>query len=305
MKLFVTGVNGQLGYDVVCEAIKRGYNVIASDISVDYNGIMKLPSKNLKYLPLDITNSEHVRKTLLHEKPKVVIHCAAWTAVDAAEEIVNYLKVYQVNVEGTKNIADACKLLDCKMIYISTDYVFDGQGQEAWEPDCKNFKPLNEYGKSKLMGEQIVSQSLEKFYIVRTSWVFGLNGNNFIKTMLKVGKKNETVRVVNDQIGSPTYTFELARLLIDMSETEKFGFYHATNSGEYISWYDFCCEIYKIANYTTKVIPVSTEEYGISKAKRPFNSRMDKNKLIKNGFKELPYWKESLMDYFEKLNLEK
>ena len=300
MKIFVTGVNGQLGYDVVNESLNRGYKVVSSDVSNCYSGLNELQS-GASYVSLDITDSKAVKDVIVREIPDVVVHCAAWTAVDAAEESENIQKAYDVNAIGTKNIAEACKIANCKMIYISTDYVFDGQGENPWNADFKGFKPLNQYGKTKLQGERFVEEILEKYYIVRISWVFGLNGNNFVKTMLKVGKNHDVVRVVNDQIGSPTYTFDLSKLLIDMAEVEKYGYYHATNSGEYISWYDFCCEIYRLANYNTKVIPVTTEEYGKTKAQRPFNSRLDKSKLLKNGFKELPHWKQSLNDYLNKI----
>ena len=251
---------------------------------------------------MDITQRDAVRNILLSEKPDVVVHCAAWTAVDAAEDADNSQKVYEINAQGTKHIAECCQALDCKMIYISTDYVFDGQGSDPWEADCKAYKPLSVYGDSKLKGEQHVAQLVNKFYIVRIAWVFGLNGNNFVKTMLNVGKKYDTVRVVNDQIGTPTYTFDLSRLLLDMAQADKYGYYHATNEGGYISWYDFCCEIYKLAGYKTKILPVTTEEYGLSKAKRPFNSRLDKSALLKNGFDMLPHWKDALADYLSKLH---
>ena len=238
---------------------------------------------------------------MLQVKPDVVVHCAAWTAVDLAEDEDKQEKVRAINAYGTQHIADACKKLDCKVIYISTDYVFDGQGEEPWKPDCKDYKPLNVYGQTKLEGELAISQTLTKYFIVRIAWVFGLNGKNFIKTMLQVGKKHDEVRVVNDQIGTPTYTLDLARLLIDMAETEKYGYYHATNEGGYISWYDFTCEIFRQAGYQTKVTPVTTQEYGISKAARPFNSRLDKSKLAENGFEPLPTWQDALARYLEEL----
>ena len=301
MKIFITGVNGQLGYDVACEAIRRGCTVIVSDITEKYNDANTFPEASVSYVPMDITKEDEVKSIVLKEAPDVVVHCAAWTAVDAAEEPENSKKVYAINALGTKYIAECCKALNCKMIYISTDYVFDGQGNIPWKEDCISYKPLNQYGKSKLEGELFVAGIVEKYYIVRIAWVFGLNGNNFVKTMLNVGKKYETVRVVNDQIGTPTYTFDLAKLLLDMAEQEKYGYYHATNSGGYISWYDFCCEIYRLAGYTTKVIPVTTQEYGLSKAQRPYNSRLDKSKLQGNGFHQLPHWREALLDYLGKL----
>ena len=285
MKALVTGVKGQLGFDVVKELEKRGYDAVGVDIE-----------------EMDITDAESVNKVITDAAPDVVIHCAAWTAVDAAEDEENIPKVRAVNVTGTQNIADVCKKLDCKMIYISTDYVFNGQGTEPWQPDCKDYAPLCVYGQTKLEGELAVSQILDKYFIVRIAWVFGKNGNNFIKTMLNVGKKYDTVRVVNDQIGTPSYTYDLARLLVDMAETEKYGYYHATNEGGYISWYDFTCEIFRQAGYTTKVVPVTTEEYGLSKAKRPFNSRLDKSKLAENGFKPLPSWQDALERYLKEIN---
>ena len=294
MKVFVTGVGGQLGYDVMNELKKRGYDCVGSDI------IEKLDDH---YVQLDITDKSAVEKVLSEMKPDAVIHCAAWTAVDAAEDEENRPKVYAVNVVGTRNIAEVCRQLDCKMIYISTDYVFDGQGAEPWAADCKDYAPLNYYGKTKLEGEQAVAALLKKFFIVRIAWVFGVNGNNFIKTMINVGKKYDMVRVVNDQIGTPTYTYDLARLLVDMVQTEKYGYYHATNEGGFISWYDFCCEIYKQYGLDTKVIPVSTAEYGMSKAARPFNSRLDKSKLIEVGFEPLPDWRDAVKRYLEEAKL--
>lgn len=296
MKVFVTGVRGQLGYDVMNELGKRGHEAIGSDIQIKEK--ITLP---YQYVQLDITDAQAVSKVIAEIKPVAVIHCAAWTAVDAAEEEENKAKVFAINVDGTKNITEACKKLDCKMMYISTDYVFNGQGTEPWQPDCNEYAPLNVYGESKLQGELAVAKALEKYFIVRIAWVFGKNGNNFIKTMLNVGKKFDTLRVVNDQIGTPTYTFDLAKLLVDMIETEKYGYYHATNEGSYISWYDFACEIFKQAGYATKVVPVTTEEYGLSKAKRPFNSRLDKSKLIEKGFEPLPDWKDALRRYLKEI----
>ena len=288
MKLFVTGAAGQLGYDIIKEAEKRGHQAIGTDLGERWNG-----------LQMDIMDANAVSRTIREINPDIVYHCAAWTAVDAAEDAREI--VFKVNAQGTKNIADACKETGCKMVYISTDYVFDGQGTEPWQPDCKNYAPLNVYGQSKLAGEEAVSRTLDKYFIVRIAWVFGVNGNNFIKTMLNVGKKYDTLRVVNDQIGTPTYTYDLARLLVDMGETEKYGYYHATNEGGYISWYDFACEIFRQAGYTTTVIPVTTEEYGLSKAARPFNSRLDKSKLTENGFERLPDWKDALGRYIKEI----
>ena len=301
-RVFVTGVNGQLGHDVSNELSKRGYVVLASDISKEYNGIDKNINYN-KYYSLDITNKEAVDKIIEETRPDVIIHCAAWTAVDLAEEETNKPKVYAINVEGTRNIAEACKKIDAKMLYLSTDYVFNGEGNSPWKTDDKDYSPLNYYGKTKLEGEIAVSSILDKYFIVRIAWVFGLNGNNFIKTMIKVGKTHNEVRVVNDQIGTPTYTFDLARLLVDMIETDKYGYYHVTNEGSYISWYDFTKEIYKQYGLDTKVIPVSTLEYGLSKAKRPYNSRLDKSKLKENGFEPLPDYKDAISRYLKEANL--
>lgn len=302
MKVLVTGVAGQLGHDVMNELAKRGYDGIGTDIADSYSGVQDNTAiVGMPYVRLDITNAQSVEKTIKEIKPDVVVHCAAWTAVNAAEDEENRDKVFAVNVEGTKNIARICKEIDAKMVYTSTDYVFDGQGTETWKPDCKEYAPLNIYGQSKLDGEFAVSEILNKYFIVRIAWVFGTNGNNFIKTMLKVGKKFDTIRVVNDQIGTPTYTYDLARLLVDMIETDKYGYYHATNEGGYISWYDFACEIFRQAGYSTNVNPVTTEEYGISKAKRPFNSRLDKTKLVENGFTPLPDWQDALKRYLDEI----
>ena len=294
MKVFVTGVGGQLGYDVMNELAARGYECFGSDV---------LPKEKItlpyNYIQLDITKQEDVEKVIGQLAPDVIVHCAAWTAVDAAEEEENKPKVMAINAMGTQYIAKACKKIDCKLVYISTDYVFNGEGTEPWDADCKEYAPLNVYGMSKLLGEKAVAEILSKYFIVRIAWVFGKNGNNFIKTMLNVGKKYDTLRVVNDQVGTPTYTFDLARLLVDMLETDKYGYYHATNEGGYISWYDFACEIFKQAGYNTKVVPVTTAEYGLSKANRPFNSRLDKSKLVLNGFKPLPDWKDALKRYLE------
>lgn len=303
MKVLVTGVAGQLGHDVMNELHKRGYEGVGSDIAPKYSGADDGTAvTKMDYVQMDITNSEEVTETIKKVNPDVVVHCAAWTAVDLAEESENKDKVMAINVGGTENIAKVCKELDCKMVYISTDYVFDGYGTRPWEEDCKDYAPLNVYGESKLMGEKVVSLNLEKYFIVRIAWVFGVNGNNFIKTMLKVGKKFDTLKVVNDQIGTPTYTYDLSRLLVDMIETDKYGYYHATNEGGYISWYDFACEIFKQAGYKTKVNPVTTEEYGVSKARRPFNSRLNKTKLVDNGFTPLPDWKDALNRYLKEID---
>ena len=302
MKIFVTGVAGQLVHDVMNELKKRGYDGVGSDVASAYTGIQDGSAvTEMPYISLDITDKAAVEKVLKEVQPDVVIHCAAWTAVDMAEDDDKVEKVRAVNATGTENIALVCKELNCKMVYISTDYVFDGQGETPWDPDCKEYKPMNVYGQTKLEGELAVSRNLDKYFIVRIAWVFGVNGKNFIKTMLNVGKTHDTVRVVNDQIGTPTYTYDLARLLIDMIETDKYGYYHATNEGGYISWYDFTCEIYRQAGYSTKVIPVTTEEYGMSKAARPFNSRLDKSKLVKNGFTPLPTWQDALSRYLKEI----
>lgn len=302
MKFFVTGVAGQLGHDVMNELAKRGYEGVGSDIAPQYSGAADGSSvTTMPYIGMDITDAKAVRETILSVKPDVVVHCAAWTAVDLAEDEDKKEKVYAINVKGTQNIADVCKELDCKVIYISTDYVFNGQGTEPWQPDCKDYQPLNVYGKTKLEGELAISNTVSKYFIVRIAWVFGLNGKNFIKTMLSVGKTHDEVRVVNDQIGTPTYTYDLSRLLVDMAETDKYGYYHATNEGGYISWYDFTCEIYKQAGLSTKVTPVTTAEYGVSKAARPFNSRLDKSKLTENGFKPLPTWQDALSRYLKEI----
>ena len=304
MKVFVTGVGGQLGHDVVNELTQRGYESIGSDIQPVYSGVDDGSAvTTVSYIQLDITNQEAVYTTIKEACPDVIVHCAAWTAVDAAEDEENREKVHTINAVGTQHIAEAAKAVDAKMIYISTDYVFDGQGERPWEPDDKCYAPLNVYGQSKLDGELAVSSTLDKYFIVRIAWVFGLNGKNFIKTMINVGKTHDTVRVVNDQIGTPTYTLDLARLLVDMAETEKYGYYHATNEGGYISWYDFCCEFYKHYGLQTNVVPVTTSEYGLSKAARPFNSRLEKSKLVEAGFKPLPTWQDAVSRYLKEAKL--
>lgn len=304
MKFFVTGVNGQLGHDVMNELHKRGHEGVGSDIQAAYRRVAdNLAVTTFPYVSLDITDKAAVMKAILDIRPDAVIHCAAWTAVDMAEDDDKVEKVREVNAGGTQNIAYACKSADCKMLYLSTDYVFDGQGTEPWQPDCKDCKPLNVYGKTKLEGELAVSSTLEKYFIVRIAWAFGTNGNNFVKTMINAGKTHDEVRVVNDQIGTPTYTFDLARLLVDMCETEKYGYYHATNEGGYISWYDFCCEFYRQYGLKTKVIPVTTAEFGLNKAARPVNSRLDKSKLEENGFTPLPAWQDAVSRYLKEAKL--
>ena len=293
MKVLVTGVAGQLGHDVMNELAKRGHEGVGSDLAAEYSGI---------------ADGSAVTKV----KPDAVVHCAAWTAVDLAEDDDKVDKVRSINAGGTKNIAEVCKKLDCKMVYLSTDYVFDGQGTKPWDPDCKTYQPLNVYGQTKLEGELAVSETLDKYFIVRIAWVFGVNGKNFIKTMLNVGKTHDTLKVVSDQVGTPTYTYDLARLLVDMIETDKYGYYHVTNEGGYISWYDFTKEIFRQAvelghtEYSEDrltVLPVTTAEYGLSKAKRPFNSRLDKSKLVKNGFTPLPTWQDALRRYLKEIGM--
>lgn len=294
MKFLVTGTGGQLGYDVMNELVKRGHEGVGTDILPSASGAWP-------YIQLDITDKAAVDQVIANIKPDAVIHCAAWTAVDAAEDPASQAKVRTINVDGTRNIAEACKKLDCKLTYLSTDYVFDGQGETPWQPDCKNYRPLNFYGQTKLEGELAVSGTVDKYFIVRIAWVFGKNGKNFIRTMLNLGKTHDILRVVSDQVGTPTYTYDLARLLVDMSETEAYGYYHATNEGGYISWYEFACEIFRQAGYQTKVIPVTTEEYGLSRAARPFNSRLDKHKLVESGFRPLPDWQDALKRYLKEI----
>ena len=291
-RIFITGANGQLGRDLVHEFTLRGIECVASDIQDKFSG-----EESCRYVKLDITDFDSVDRALNDTKPQRVIHCAAWTAVDAAEEEANRQKVYAVNVAGTENIAKACAKYDIIMTYISTDYIFDGKGTRPWQPDDDSYSPLNYYGETKLKGELAVKKYLKKFFIVRIAWVFGKNGNNFVRTMLKIAKTHDTLRVVNDQIGTPTYTPDLAKLLADINMTEKFGIYHATNEGGYISWYDFACEIFAQSGVSVNVIPVSTQEYGLSKAKRPYNSRLDKSKLVSSGFQPLPDWRDALRRY--------
>ena len=311
MKVLVTGVAGQLGHDVMNELAERGIEGIGSDIAPEYSGIADGTAvTKMPYIQMDITDEKAVSAKIKEVHPDVVVHCAAWTAVDLAEDEDKVAKVRAINAGGTRYIANVCKELDCKMVYISTDYVFDGQGETPWDPDCKDYKPLNVYGETKLEGELAVSETLEKYFIVRIAWVFGKNGKNFIKTMLNVAKTHDKLTVVNDQIGTPTYTFDLARLLVDMIGTEKYGYYHATNEGGYISWYDFTKEIFRQAvelgheEYSedrVSVAPVTTAEYGVSKAARPFNSRLDKSKLVKNGFTPLPTWQDALNRYLKEI----
>ena len=309
MKYFVTGVGGQLGHDVMNELAARGHEGVGSDIQPEYSGVQDGTAVcTMPYVQLDITDKEAVDRVISDVKPDVIVHCAAWTAVDLAEDDDKKELVHKINAEGTANIAEIAKKIDAKMVYISTDYVFNGQGETPWNPDCKDYAPLNVYGRSKLDGELAVSGTLSKYFIVRIAWVFGRNGKNFIKTMLRVGKGREFVTVVDDQIGTPTYTLDLSRLLVDMTETDKYGYYHATNSeaadGKYISWADFTEKIYAVAGYTTKVKRVTTAEYGLSKAARPYNSRLDKSKLIENGFKPLPTWEDAVERYVKELDLE-
>lgn len=295
MKVLVTGVAGQLGHDVMQELAKREIPAVGTDLK--------------EGIPLDITDEKAVHQVLQKEKPTVIIHCAAWTAVDLAEEEQNKKTVYAVNVTGTENLAKEAAVLGARFVYISTDYVFNGEGTTPWKPDCTEYAPLNYYGQTKWQGEQMVKQYLSSYFIVRIAWVFGLNGGNFIKTMLKVGKNHDRLTVVKDQIGTPTYTKDLARLLVDMIQTEKYGIYHATNEGGYISWYDFAAEIFRQAAVMDpaydeehlQVVPVTTEEYGVSKARRPFNSRLDRSKLVEQGFEPLPDWKDALARYIKEV----
>ena len=302
MKVLVTGVNGQLGHDLMNELARRNIESVGSDITPQYSGIKDgSAAGSAAYVQMDITDRDGVLDTIRNTGADVVMHCAAWTAVDAAEDEANRDKVYAVNAKGTDHIAEACKECDAKMLYLSTDYVFNGEGTEAWDPDCKDYAPLNYYGETKLEGEKAVSSRLEKYFIVRIAWVFGLNGKNFIKTMLGLADTHDSLRVVDDQIGTPTYTYDLAVLLVDMILTEKYGYYHATNEGGYISWADFAEAIMKEGGKSTVINRVTTEEYGLSKAKRPFNSRLDKSKLVKNGFTPLPDWKDALHRYLIEL----
>ncbi|WP_419894336.1 dTDP-4-dehydrorhamnose reductase [Ligilactobacillus salivarius] len=303
MKYFVTGVAGQLGHDVMNELNKRGYVGVGTDLAPEYAGIQDDSYvTTAEYVSLDITNNDEVQKIIEMVDPDVIVHCAAWTAVDAAEDEDKQAKVRAINVDGTQNIANAAKKIDAKMVYPSTDYVFDGQGKKPWKPDCKDYKPLNVYGQTKLDGELAVANTLDKYFIVRIAWVFGVNGANFIKTMLKLAENHDELTVVSDQIGTPTYTYDLARLLVDMTETDKYGYYHATNEGGYISWADFAKEIFKQSGKNVKVTPVTTAEYGVSKAARPFNSRLDKSKLVENGFDPLPTWQDALSRYLKIIN---
>ena len=309
MRVLVTGVGGQLGHDVMNELAGRGHEGIGSDLAEAYSGIQDDTAvTTMPYHAMDITNTMQVEKLFSEICPDAVIHCAAWTAVDAAEDEDNQDKVTRINETGTEAIAHACKKVGCKLLYLSTDYVFDGEGDTPWKPACKDYAPLNVYGRTKLGGELAVAEQLSRYFIVRIAWVFGVNGNNFIKTMLKIGKDHDRLTVVDDQIGTPTYTFDLARLLVDMIETEKYGYYHATNGGGYISWYEFAVEIFRQAaamgykEYDREhlsVEPVTTAEYGLSKARRPFNSRLDCSKLEDNGFEPLPEWKDALQRYLQ------
>lgn len=302
MKVYVTGVCGQLGHDVMNELAHREHEGIGSDLTPTYNGAQDGSAVcTMPYEQLDITDEAAVRKSLLRAQPDAVIHCAAWTAVDAAEELENQAKVHAINADSTRYIAQICRELGCKLMYISTDYVFDGQGEDPWQPDCKDYAPLNVYGQTKLEGELAVRELLTKYFIVRIAWVFGLSGNNFIRTMLRLGQTHSILRVVSDQVGTPTYTLDLARLLVDMIETDKYGTYHATNEGGYISWYDFACEIFRQAGLPVTVQPVTTAEYGLSTAARPFNSRLDKAKLVENGFVPLPDWRDALKRYLKEM----
>ena len=299
MKVLVTGVAGQLGHDVMNELAKRGHEGVGSDLAAEYSGIADGSAvTKMPYVSMDITDAAAVEMVLQEVKPDAVVHCAAWTAVDLAEDDDKVDKVRSINAGGTKNIAEVCKKLDCKMVYISTDYVFDGEGTRPWEPEDERH-PLNVYGQTKYEGELAVQNTLEKYFIVRISWVFGVNGKNFIKTMLNLGKTHDHLTVVNDQFGSPTYTYDLARLLVDMVLTDKYGIYHATNEG-ICNWYGFACEIFRQAGMKVDVAPVPASEYP-TKAKRPENSRMSKAKLTENGFVRLPSWQDALERYLREI----
>ena len=347
MKVLVTGVAGQLGHDVMNELAQRGIEGTGTDLAPEYAGVQDGSAvTRMPYISLDITDEAAVAEAVSGAAPDAIVHCAAWTAVDAAEDEDKRDLVRRVNVDGTQNLASAAKRAGAKMVYLSTDYVFDGQGTRPWEPDDKNYSPLNVYGQTKLDGEKAVSGTLDKYFIVRIAWVFGRSGKNYIRTMLNIGKDHEELRIVSDQIGTPTYTFDLASLLVDMIQTERYGYYHATNAelsadlagfnengdrmpGEcgaeeaslycfteegtktgYISWYDFSREIFRIAaslgheEYDSahlRLIPVTTQEYGLSKARRPFNSRLDKRKLAENGFAMLPDWRDAAERYIREL----
>lgn len=311
MKVLVTGVCGQLGHDVMNELAKRGITGVGTGLEGEYSGVQDgTPVCTMPYLSLDITKREQVEGIFAEQKPDVVVHCAAWTAVDAAEDEDKQETVELVNVLGTKHIAECCKKQNAKLVYLSTDYVFDGQGDAPWQPDCKDYAPLNVYGRTKLAGEKAVADLMEKYFIVRIAWVFGVNGGNFIKTMLRLGETHEELKVVNDQIGTPTYTYDLARLLVDMILTDKYGYYHVTNEGAYISWYEFAVEIFRqavakgkdcYAENNLTVRPVTTAEYGVSKAKRPSNSRLERGKLVAQGFTPLPDWRDALARYLEEI----
>lgn len=296
MRVLVTGVAGQLGYDVVNELKSRGFFTIGTDIRKQED--IKNKAQYNQYIELDICDSFRVTETVRQAKPDAIIHCAAWTDVDGAEDPKNKPFVSMINVLGTDNLVKIAKDIKAKFLYISTDYVFNGEGIRPWNADDNNFSPLNYYGETKLKGEFAVAKQLDWFFIVRVAWVFGVNGKNFVKTMLSLAQKGyKEIRVVNDQIGTPTYTSDLARLLVDMIQTEKYGYYNATNEGGYISWADFAEETFSIAKYDVKVKRVTTEEYGVSLAKRPLNSRLDKGKLLKNGFVLLPDWRNALRRY--------
>ena len=284
MRILVTGAEGQLGSDLVSFLEKRGHCVIPTDIE-----------------QLDVTDEKATADFICAVSPDAVIHCAAWTAVDAAEDIDNVEKVYKINAAGTMNVASACKALDCKLLYLSTDYVFGNDGFELLDPDNKDFEPQSVYAKSKLMGECAVSLKVKKFFVVRISWVFGSKGKNFVQTMLKLAETHDELKVVCDQVGRPTYTPDLARLLADMIESDKYGFYHATNEGEYISWADFAREIFVQTGLRTTVTDITTTEYN-APALRPLNSRLDTSKLSKNGFEPLPEWKDALRRYLKEIN---
>ena len=299
-KVLVTGVNGQLGYDVVLELLGRGIICVGSGRTEKYSGRVQNALLSKNYIKMDITDRSEVLRVVRDIAPNVIIHCAAWTAVDLAEEKDNQNVVYNINVTGTENVASAAKESQASMMYISTDYVFDGSGNRPWRPGSRHLAPLNYYGETKLQGEFVVRSMLDRFFIVRTEWTFGVNGNNFVRNIINTGRTQQSVSVVCDQIGSPTSTEDLARLLADLVLTDKYGCYHAVNSGEYISWYEFCKVIFSLCGIETEVVPMRTAEYKNTKAVRPLNSRMDVTKLEKYGFSLLPYWKDALKRYLIK-----
>ena len=304
MRILVTGVNGQLGHDVMNELEARGHVAVGTDITEEYGGMADGSAVcEAPYVQLDLTDEKAVKRVIRMIRPQAVIHPAAWTAVDKAEDPAVKDLVWAVNGKAPAYLAAACAKVGAKMLYISTDYVFNGRGEEPWDPDCRDYDPVSVYGASKLAGELAVAERMEKFFIVRIAWAFGKNGQNFVKTMLKLAETHSELRVVKDQIGTPTYTLDLARLLADMIESDEYGYYHATNEGGYISWADFARAIFREAGKDVKVIPVTTEEYGLSAAARPYNSRLDKSKLLRAGFTPLPAWQDALHRYLQEIEV--